>query len=164
MSATISVLRQELLSITETFSDADPGNPDVLFTTLNQALVTYTANTTVPVVKFSCGEKALASGTGTLRMTALPGRKADEIVDGTGLKVQFFWCKNKSTNANNISFTFGASNPYNLMGSDYKVTLAPGQSNKFEGNDATPDVASGAKDIDLAGTLAQVLQYVIVLG
>ena len=43
-------------------------------------------------------------------------------------------------------------------------TTAPGQEHVFFGNDATPDIASGARTLDLAGTGSQVLDVVIILG
>jgi hypothetical protein len=44
------------------------------------------------------------------------------------------------------------------------MILAPGQEFLFFGNEATPDVGSGAKNIDLVGTLTQGVQVVVVAG
>lgn len=164
MPATISVVRTETLNVVQTYSGGLSADNTATYAPLNTDATTYTASTSVPVTKFSSGEKTLSGGAGTLNLAALPGVTADETVDGTGLKVQFAWFRNKSTNANNITITFGASNPYNLLGSAFVMVLAPGQSVKIFGNEATPDVASGAKNIDLAGTASQILEYQIVMG
>lgn len=107
--------------------------------------------------------KALSSGAATIDLTALTGTN-NRVVDGTGLKVQFAKFINPATNANQMTLTFGASNPYLLMGAAWKIILQPGQEFAFRGYDATPDVGSGAKNIDIAGTGSQALQVAIVVG
>lgn len=107
--------------------------------------------------------KALSSGTATIDLSALVGTNG-ATVDLAGLKVQIFKVKNTATNANPITITFGASNPYLLGGSAFKWILQPGQEMMLVGNDATPDVGSGSKTIDLAGTGAQTLEVCIVAG
>jgi hypothetical protein len=141
----------------------DPNNATVSFNQLNTDR-TLDANSTPPVSKHSEGQKALSSGAGTLDLTALPGKTADETVVGTGLKVQFAMFRNPITNANPITVTFGASSPYLLGGSGFKVILQPGEKWAYEGTSTSPAVASGAKNIDLAGTGSQALDYEIVLG
>lgn len=121
------------------------------------------ASSTPPATKAAYFSKALVAGAATIDLTALTGTNGVTVV-GTGLKVQVARFKNPSTNANSIVVTVGASNGYNLAGSDFKVTLAPGQEQTFYGNDATPDVGSGAKNIDISGTGTQALQVSIVLG
>jgi len=83
-------------------------------------------------------------------------------VDGTGLKVQLFKIKNKG--ANNLTVKFGASNPYNLLGASWTMILAQNQEITMYGNDATPDISSSAKNIDLSGTTTQTSEVVIVMG
>lgn len=124
-----------------------------------------TASTTPPVTKVAGGTVALSGGAKTIDLTALTSLGANGYTeDMTGLKVQSFYFENPSTNANVISATFGASNPYNLSGADWKLTLSPGQSILLYGNDATPDVAAGAKNIDFAGTAVQPFKIQIVAG
>lgn len=166
MSSTITATVISKVNVTETFvgtyvstADATAGFGDALGETL-----TLNASSSVPATKHAEFQKALSTGAGTIDLTALPGKTADETIVGTGLKVQAIKFRNLSTNANDISITFGASNPYNLMGSDFKITLKPGQSQLFLGDEAAPDIGSGAKDIDIAGTGSQILEVAIVMG
>ncbi len=123
---------------------------------------TLTASTTIPVTKTASFQKALSSGTATIDLTSLTGSNGATVV-GTGLKVQIAKFANPTGNAS-IGLTFGASNPYNLLGAAFQFTLLAGQEITLYGNDATPDVGSGAKNIDLVGTGTQVLNCIIVLG
>lgn len=166
MSSTITATGISKITVTETFvgsyvstADATAGFGDQLGETL-----TLTASSSVPVTKHAEFQKTMSGGAATIDLTALPGKTADETIDGTGLKVQLAKFRNLSTNANDITITFGASNPYNLCGSAFVITLKPGQSIMFSGNEAAPDVGGGAKEIDISGTLAQVLEVQFVLG
>lgn len=165
MSSTITLTSVDQATVTETFSGALAGNPDVAFGALNESQ-TLTAASAPPVTKHATFEQALTAGTATIDLTALPGRTVDETIDGTGLKVQLLRVRAKSTNANVISIAKGASNGYGLDagGAAWDVTLSPGQRARFDLDDAAPDVAAGAKDLDLAGTGAQILEVEIVLG
>ncbi len=136
------------------------GTPTVLHNNFDY-VETINAGTTVPATKVSEQVVALIAGAKTIDLTALVGVNGG-VVNGTGLKVQAI--KIKNLGANLMTITFGASNPYNLMGADFKITLQPGQRFMFTGNDATPDVGSGAKNIDVAGTLVQTFQLEVVLG
>lgn len=124
---------------------------------------TLTASTTPPVTQCAYFLKALTVGAATIDLTALTGTNGATI-NGTGLKVQVAKFKNPATNANNITVKFGAANPYNLLGASWTLILAPGQEITVYGNDATPDIAAGAKDIDLSGTGSQELQCSIIMG
>jgi hypothetical protein len=121
------------------------------------------STTTPPVTKCAYFEKALVAGAGAIDLTALVGTNG-ATVDGTGLKVQVFKVQAKATNANPITLSEGASNGYELLGNAWTMVLQPGQEVMVYGNDATPDVAAGAKTIDLAGTGTQALEVSIVLG
>jgi hypothetical protein len=103
---------------------------------------------------------------GTLDLTALPGRTADEVVDGTGLKLQLLILHNRSTNANKITITKGASNGIGLAASNdtWTLTLSPDQTVGLYLKDAGPDIDSTHKTIDVSGTGSQVLDYEIVMG
>ena len=105
--------------------------------------------------------KAMDGGAGTLDLTALPGT-ADTVRDLSGLKVQWAWFRNTATNGNAITITFGASNPYDLLGGGEIIVLEVGQEIAVWGNDATPEIGSSACEIDISGTLAQTLDYLIV--
>ncbi|HOD84163.1 MAG TPA: hypothetical protein PKG77_22295 [Phycisphaerae bacterium] len=134
----------------------------VKHTLLNKA-VTLDGTTTPPVTKVAAFEQALTAGAATIDLTALVGTNG-AVVNGTGLKVQAIKITAKATNANAITITKGASNGYALAGAGFSVALAAGQEFVFYGNSATPAIASDAKTLDLAGTLTQAVQVVIVMG
>lgn len=166
MSSTITAVGISKITVTETFvgsyvstSDATAGFGDQLGETL-----TLTASSSVPATKHSEFQKTMSGGAATIDLTALPGKTADETIDGTGLKVQLAKFRNLSTNANDITITFGAANPYNLLGAAFVILLKPGQSILVSLDEAAPDVAAGAKDIDISGTAAQILECQFVLG
>ena len=153
------------ISLVETFeSFADPADATATFDGLNTE-VTLGAATSPPITKHAEYAKVLSVGAGTIDLTALPvNNHAGSTQDCTGLKVQMAKFQNPVTNANPITVTFGASNPYLLAGAGFKIILQPGEEWTFKGNDTTPDVAGGAKDIDLAGTGSQALNVQLVLG
>lgn len=124
------------------------------------------ASSTVPATKYAAGRLTLSSGSGTLDLTALPGRTADEVVDGTGLKLQLLILHNRSTNANKITITKGASNGIGLAASNdtWTLTLSPDQTVGLYLKDAGPDIASDKKTLDISGTGSQELDYEIVMG
>lgn len=122
-----------------------------------------TGATTPPVTQAAYFLKALVAGAGTIDLTALVGTNG-AAVDGTGLKVQVAKFENPSTNANPITVTFGAANPYLLGGAAWKFILQPGMEITVYGNDATPDVGGSTKNIDIAGTLTQALKCSIIMG
>lgn len=140
-----------------------PADNTVTISGLNET-ETFTASTSVPVTKVSSFSQALTAGAATINLAALPGLTAEETVVGTGLKVQLMKLRNKSTNANPITVAKGAANGSTLLGAAWTVTLQPGQSLLFNGDEGTPDVAAGDRTIDLTGTGAQILEVVIVLG
>lgn len=127
---------------------------------------TFTGSTAVPVTKHSSFSQAMTDGAASIDLTSLPGLNGEAgAVDGTGLKVQLVRFKNPDDNANNITITFGALNPYNLFGATFVITLAPGQdTGPMYLDDAAPDVASGAKQIDISGTGVQALDCQFVMG
>lgn len=124
---------------------------------------TLTSSSTPPVTKHAASQTALVAGTKTLDLTALIGTNG-ATVDGTGLKVQGFLATNPSTNANSITIEPGATNPYNLFGSAFKIILQPGETFAWKGNDVAPDVTSLQKNIKLTGTGTQALNLEIVMG
>lgn len=143
----------------------DPGNNTVLLSGLNES-GTYDATTSVPVTKAAAYEVPLTAGAATIDLTALVGLSLEEVVDGTGLKAQFVKFKNKSSNANLMTVTRGASNGWgpDAAGSAFTIPMSPGQSHLMSLADASIDVAAGDRTIDVSGTGAQVLQIEILLG
>lgn len=143
----------------------DPDNDSVTANQLTEDLA-LTSSTTPPVTKHGGGELTMSTGTGSIDLTAVPGLTSEETVVGTGLKLQALKLRNKSTNANIITVAKGASNGYGLDASatDWDVTLSPGQEVTFYLDDAAPDIASGARILDVTGTGSQVLEYHAVMG
>jgi hypothetical protein len=163
----LSVAYVSKITVVETLTGdfVDPANATVGFNGLDAA-ETLTGATTTPVTKHAEDSLALTAGAATINLAALPGKTPEEVVVGTGLKVQFAKFVNPATNANKITVAKGASNGYGLCasGDTWSHTLSPGQEVTFKGDDAAPDVASGARTIDVTGTGSQVLDYVIVMG
>jgi hypothetical protein len=166
-SGSISVAYAAGVTVTETVGStpatASSGSNATLVHDQFNKTATLTSSTTPPVTKHAAFEKALAAGTGTIDLTALAGTNSGTI-DGTGLKVQVAYFKAKAANGNPITIDVGDSNGYELSGSAFSITLQPGQEALIYGNDATPDVASGDKVLDLTGTGTDALQVEIVLG
>lgn len=162
----IAVAYASTVTTVETFDTNVPaisaGDNTITHTGYNTS-ANLNAGTTQPATLAAYFLKALSSGAATIDLTALSGT-GGVTVDGTGLKVQVAKFKNPSTNANTITVTFGASNAYLLGGAAFKFILQPGMEITVFGNDATPDVGSSTKNIDIAGTGSQALQCSIVLG
>ena len=118
--------------------------------------------TLTPVTKMSVFTLTLDGATSTIDLTALVG--ANGAVNGTGLKVQWFHVKATSGNANPITVKEGASNGYALAGAAWSIILNANQEFGFIGNDTTPDVASGDRIIDIAGTTGQSIEVEVILG
>ncbi len=162
MSTTISAAYESKITVTETFSEAIATDNTATFAALNQT-GTLTASSTVPATKHATFDFPMTAGSATINLAALTGVNSDEVVVGTGLKVQALKFTNKPTNANAITIAEGAANGYALMGA-FTITLQVGQSVLFLGNDAAPDVAAGDRLLDITGTGSQVLQVHVVLG
>lgn len=166
-AGSISVAYAAAATVTETVGStpatASSGSDATLVHNQFNKTATLNASSTPPATKHAAFEKALVAGAGTIDLTALPGTN-NGSVDGTGLKVQVAYIKAKAANGNPILIEVGASNGYELAGADFSVSLQPGQEFLFFGNDATPDVASGDKILDLTGTGTDGLQVEIVLG
>lgn len=163
MSVTITANVVSTLSVVETDSNASPTDNTITYDQLSE-LAGYTAATDVPVTKDVPFTKALSSGTATIDLTNLTHSNGATI-DGTGLKVRACKFRNPAANANAITLTFGASTPYLLFGSAWKITLQPGQSfGPCLLLSGAPTISGSLKNIDLAGTLSQSLECHLVLG
>ncbi len=124
---------------------------------------TLDAGTTPPVTKVASFLMTLDPTTHTLDLTSIPGTNG-ATVDGTGLKVQAIAFVATATNANKIAVTYGGANPYNLLGTTFTFELLAGQELVLYGNDATPDIAAGAKNILFTGTGVQTMSIIVVMG
>ena len=153
-----------------TASEKLEGNPDsapdttreVVHTNFNTSL-SLKSDSTPAISKMAAFVQALTGGAATIDLTALTGTNG-ATVDGTGLKVQAIKLKSKDANENTISVEPGVANPYDMFGSDFKVTLSPGQEVTLFGNEATPDISGTDKTLDLAGTGVEELEVIVVMG
>jgi hypothetical protein len=157
VSANISFLAR----IRETLETGVDGaaSPVIIHDALDKS-VTLNASSAVPATKCSVDTIALTAGAKTVDLTALAG--ANGTVDGTGLKVQFIRIVNNGANA--MTFAEGASNGYELLGNGWTITLPAGGYMQFYLPEGTPDIASGAKTIDVSGTGTQTFDLTVVMG
>lgn len=131
------------------------------------------ASTTPPGTKMVADTKALVAGAATIDLTALPGPGGGTI-DATDLKLLAWFFGNRAGNTGDLTITPGAASPYNFNGSATGKVVAvkpnsadenPGWAAAWNGNNATiPDVAAGAKNIDVAGFGTESFDYVLVFG
>jgi len=162
----VSVSYESKVTTTETITTAVPAISSNANSVLHNAYSTskaMTASTTPPATKCAYMLKSLSGGAATIDLTSLTGVNG-AAVDGTGLKVQVMKFKATTSNTGAITVTFGASNPYNLKGATFSFDLKAGQEDTFYGNDATPDIANDACEIDLSGTGSESLQVSIIMG
>ena len=152
------------LTIVETPTGPDSPTGSVVIAGYNET-VNLTQASTPGVTKGTAFPVALVAGVATIDLTNLPGLTPDEIVNGTGLKVQFLKLQNPSTNANKIVVGKGASNGIQLDGATtWSFPLAPGQSILVNCNNATDVIGATKKNIDLAGTGTQTLNVSVTMG
>jgi hypothetical protein len=160
----VSVIYSSILTVKDTLS-AGVGlvsQPVVTHDGLNTG-GDFSGTTTPAVTKVASGTATLSSGAATINLAALTG-PGGAPVDFTGLKVQFAKITAPATNANDIVITPGASNGIDLFGGSSSLTIRPGMEILVKFNDQGPDVASGDRTIDLAGTGSQTLNYEFVAG
>lgn len=146
---------------------AAASDPQIVHDGFNTTITGLNADSDPPCTEAIYFEAALVAGAYTIDLTALLG--ADGAVDGTGLKVQMLKILNPAGNSP-ITVKAGAANGYNL-GNDaaWRVTVGPGSANKpgevtFFYHDTNPDVAAGAKNIDVSGTGVETFQCAMWLG
>lgn len=160
----VAVTYASTLTVVETVADTyvASGDNTLTYNGMNSS-GTYNSGTATPVTKHASFQQALTTGAATIDLRALTGPNG-ATVDGNGLKVQFVKFRNKSTNANSMTLTFGASNPYDLFGSTFVLTLAPGQEFLAFLKEGAPDIDATNKTIDVSGTGSQILECEIVMG
>ena len=161
----VIVTQSNIITVAETLeTNADSSttaNSVITHSEFNTASQTLTSGTTPPVTKTANFIQTLAGGVATVDLTALEGTNG-ATVTGSGLKVQFLRVKNLGAAV--VTVKFGAANPYLLAGAAWTVILSQNQVFTWEGNDATPDIAGGAKDIDLSGTGSETQEWTVVMG
>lgn len=150
------------------FDTADAGidsdDPQIVWHDLEADIkATLNAAGSVPVSKAWADKRTLSAGADTIDLTALSGPFASSI-DLTGLKVQVIRITADAGNAAPITVKFGSANsaPYNLFGSAGQVEVPAGGAVMLFGNEKLPDVAAGAKDLDVSSSDATAV-YRIVL-
>ena len=156
----VSVSYDFNITIRETLETGVPdvSTPVIVHNAYNES-ARLTASTTPPVTKSSSFLLTLSSGAATIDLAALTGA-GGAAIDGTGLRVQLMRIKNLGANA--MTFSEGASNGIALSG--LPMVVPPGGITQRFFNDASPDIASGDRTIDVAGTGAQTAEITIVLG
>lgn len=171
MAYTVAAQLQIALDITQTFDTTSlPASVSRAVKMGDNWKVDLSLESTSPgssqpeiVTKGYAFKKALSAGAATVDLTSLTNvLGTSESL--TGLKVQGVVFLNPSSNANAITIAKGASNGYELLGSGFTFTLQPGQTAAFRLFEASPDVGSGAKTIDLSGTASQELYIILVAG
>lgn len=125
-------------------------------------LKTLNASSTPAVTKFVRFDQALTASSATIDLTSMTGTNGASV-DFTGLKVQVAKFKNQSGNAA-MTIKFGAANPYNLLGASFTLILPDEGEITLYLPEGAPDVAGGAKDIDLAGTGSEILEVQLFAG
>lgn len=164
--SSVAATYSSTISVLETYTGyTNPADATLLVDQISET-GTLTASTTVPATIDTQYTLTMSGGLGSIDFTALPGLNASETIDGTGLKVQLLKLKVPITNLNAVTVAKGASNGYGLAtaGTTWTVTLSPGQSMLFVLSDLAPDVAPGARILDVTGTTTQTLQVGVVLG
>ena len=162
----ISVDLQAVLTVVETLSGSRPFAVDAKARVTHDQLnieKTLGAGTTPPATKVAAFQKALSAGAATIDLAALVGTNGAAL-DGTGLRVQAILLKNPATNANAITVAIGASNGYDGLGADFSITLQPDAHALIFANNSGGYIGPTKKTLDLSGTLAQVLDVIIVMG
>jgi hypothetical protein len=122
------------------------------------------AGTTPPVSVGLSFQKVLSSGAGTIDVTSITDAVTGAVKSGNGLRIVAIKFRNLSTNANSIAIVPGASNPYQLQGSDMKLTLSPGDEVTIYMPTTSQAVGSTHKTFDLTGTGSQVLEVEVLFG
>lgn len=161
----ISVLDLADTTITESPSGPfiDPNNATIA--NIMRRSQTLDAVTTPRATKYSCFQKALSAGSGTIDLTSLPDNNGlAAAVTFSGLRIAKAIFRNPSTNGNAITITFGASNPHLLGGSGWKVILLPGEVWEYTGYQTGEAIDATHKTWDLSGTGAQALDVFLVAG
>lgn len=163
MVDTIDVRLTSVLEITETLDPATaPAASDatLVHDGYSRRETKSNANPTPDPVSAVCYKAANASGS-TIDLTAAPALRG--TLDMTGLKLQYLYLEADAGNADPINFDPGAANPYAFNGAEgYK--LQKGGTMLLTFNDLTPDVAGGAKTIDIVGTGGDNLKWIAVFG
>ena len=160
----VTVTYGATLTVVEVLSAnvADLADKSITHSSYNTILSAQGSGSTPPVTGNSGGEIALIAGAKSIDLRALVA--ADAVLDGNGKRLQFLRLRNKSVNANPMTFAKGASNGYDGLGSAFSITLVPGAELLIRLNDGGNDIGDGNKTIDVTGTSAQIIEAELVIG
>lgn len=136
------------------------GATGITSTGLNKSTV-YDANSNPTATKVAYGTLTMTAGAVTLNLAAITGLGGVNQ-DFTGLGIRSIHLRAKSDNANPITIAFGAANPYTGLGAAFSLTLNAAKEALLEPN--TTLVAAGVRTLDITGTGAQALDFIIVAG
>lgn len=148
-------------TVVENLDAADGANSPQITHDKFSSSGTLTPTSSVPATKVSADRVALVAGAKTIDLTALVGTNG-AAVNGTGLKVQLFKFANRG--AAFMTVSQGAANPYQFGGANWSRRVQPNQEILFYGHDLDPDIAAGAKNIDVAGTGTDEFELTVVMG
>lgn len=123
--------------------------------------ITYTDTSTPNAKKAAYQALPLVAGVAALDLSACPGFGALPV-DMTGQKVRAVLFRAGKTNTAPITVKKGAANGFTGFGATFSLTLAPGRQALVMAND---DVVGAAnKVLDVTGTGAEVLEFILVTG
>lgn len=148
--------------INETFTVGVDGSetPTITYASFDD-VVALSATSTPPVDTCVVRKLALTAGAYTIDLTTITGANG-AVQNSTGKKVQLFRFKNLG--ANSMTIAEGATFGYPMLGTSFTFTVPAGGQVMFVFNDNAPDVASGDRQIDIAGTGSQEFELTLVTG
>lgn len=161
VSVTISqsVLIQETLALAGTPTATSP----VITHDGMNITSTYNAGSIPGATACACNTKAMTAGTGTIDLTAVAGTN-NAVINANATKVQIFKVRALPGNSGAITIKAGATNPYNIFGTSWIMSLTAGADYQFFFNNAAPTIGASAKTIDMTGTTTDGIEYEFVFG
>lgn len=162
MANSVAVTIAQLLSVVETIDDASLGsNNGVTHSVYQKAQTVLNSASTPGVSQVVSTLVTLTGGAKTLDLESLSSLN-EGVKNMTGLTLVALYMKASDDNANPISIEPGATNGYDLFGSDFKVSLDAGDSVLLYSEDNNDAVAGTDKDIDFAGVDTQSAELTMV--
>lgn len=140
----------------------DDSGADTSRAAIGSSGTVLSSDTDQPVTKRWTEEDRTVAGTSeTLNLASLPDGQ-----DWTGLKVQFVHIKtNSANNAAGMTFGKGASNGYEILNhATGSIVLDPGDELLIKFKESLADIASGARNIDIACTAGDKYTINLVAG
>jgi hypothetical protein len=151
----LKLLVEEVLSVSQDLAD-DPQLDHEPSTAIAGIL---TASTKTPASKVWSDTRSLVAGADTFDLTSLTGPNGTSI-DFTGLKVCLIFIAADKDNTEPIKFDVGAANGYNLFGAATSEISLDANTGDYGAGvlmfcpETLPDVAAGAKNIDVTSAEA----------